>query len=100
MKLELMIDGKKKMFTTNFVSARHFRQLMEYDSKIDYTDLAVEDADELVGFVCEVFNNQFSPDEFYDGIPSHELISTIGDVFYFIRTGETPERVKESDTGK
>lgn len=98
MKLELIIDGEKKIFTTNFVSGRHFRKVMEYDSKIDYSNIGIDETDELVGFVCNVFDNQFTVDEFYDGIPSHEVISTITSVFIYVRTGKTPEEL-ESEEG-
>lgn len=98
MKLELQIDGENKIFTTPFVSGRHFRKVMEYDEQIDYSDVNVEQTDELVGFVCDVFDNQFTVDQFYDGIPSHKVISTVSDVFIYVRTGKTPEEL-ESESG-
>jgi|SRR5690625_175106 len=99
MKLELIIDGEKKIFTTNFVSGRHFRKVMEYDEKIDYSDIGIDETDELVGFVCEVFDNQFTVDEFYDGIPSNQVISTITEVFIYVRTGKTSEELEKEQTG-
>ena len=96
MELQLIVDGKEKIFTTPFVSARHFRKLMEFDEKIDYMDLRVDDIDELAGFVCDVFGNQFTVDEFIDGVASHELIPTITKVFSFVRTGKVP---KEEELG-
>lgn len=99
MKIELRIDGETRIFTIPFVSARHFRKLMEYDSTIDYTDITVPDADELVGYVCDVFGNQFSVDQFYDGVPSHKLIEYIFDVFFFVRTGEVPKPIADDDPG-
>ncbi|MGM8213571.1 phage tail assembly chaperone G [Virgibacillus sp. W0430] len=100
MKLTLLIDGKKKIFTTSFVSARFYRKLLEYDQTIDYTDMNLDDYDEVVGFVCNVFDNQFTVDEFYDGIPSHELIQTLLDVFSYVRTGEVPKKEKGNEQGK
>src|SRR5690625_4363687 len=90
MKLELIIDGEKKIFTTNFVSGRHFRKVMEYDSKIDYSNIGIDETDELVGFVCNVFDNQFTVDDFYDGVRAHEGVSTITSVFIYLRAGKTP----------
>lgn len=95
MKLELMIDGEQKIFTTPFVSARSFRKLLEYDQTIDYEDMEVDDYDELIGFTCDVFGNQFTVDNFWDGIPSHMVVSTLLDVFAYVRSGEVPK--KESD---
>lgn len=95
-------DGKREesIYKIPFVSARHHRTLREYDATIDYSDLTVEQTDELVGFICEVFGNKFTVDEFYDGIPSHELFTTIGDVFYYIRTGKDPAELEGNDEGK
>ncbi|WP_156290788.1 phage tail assembly chaperone G [Oceanobacillus salinisoli] len=99
MKLELKLNGETKIYTTSFVSARQFRKLMEYDQEIDYSNLSLDDVDELAGFVCNVFDNQFTVDEFYDGIPSHKLISTILNVFIYVRTGKEPELKKENEEG-
>lgn len=98
-------DGKREesIYKIPFASGRHHRQLLEFETKIDYTDMSLEDTDTLVGFVCDVFGNQFTVDEFYDGIPSHKLISTIGDVFYFVRTGKDPAELEDeskNDEGK
>ncbi|WP_017797565.1 phage tail assembly chaperone G [Oceanobacillus kimchii] len=93
------VDGENKrkesIYKIPFVSARHHRKLLEYEQTIDYTEMTLENTDELVGFVCDVFGNQFTIDEFYDGVPSHELVSVIGDVFFYVRTGKDPKEVKE-----
>lgn len=96
-------ERKESIYKLPFASGRHHRKLMEYEMTIDYTDMELEDTDELVGFVCEVFGKQFTPDEFYDGIPSHKLISTIGDVLYFVRTGKEPAEIEtetKNEAGK
>lgn len=103
MKLTLYKQNKDKLeesiYTAPFVSGRHHRKILEYDQTIDYSDVDLDQTDELIGFVCDVFGNQFTVDEFYDGIPSHELISTITDVFVYVRTGKTPEELKEENEG-
>ena len=92
------IDGeikvKEKVFTIPHASAKHYRQLLKFDETIDYSNMGVEEHDELVGFVCDVFQNQFTVDEFYEGIPAHETVKTLIDVFAFVRTGKTPEQLK------
>lgn len=95
MKLELVIDGENKIFTTPFVSGRAYRKLLEYDKTIDYTDMDTDDYDELIGFTCDVFGKQFTIDNFWDGVPSHEVVSTLLDVFSFIRTGKTEKELEE-----
>jgi len=103
MKLVLMIDGKEKIFTVSFVSGLMLRKLMQMDERIDYTDLSVDEYDELAGFVAEVFGNQFTADEFLDGVKSFKTLSVVGDVFSFVRTGEDPQSrnkpVKEDEEG-
>lgn len=96
MKLTLLIDGKEKIFTTPFVSARAYRKLLEYDQTIDYTDMGLDEYDEIVGFICDVFGNQFTIDDFYDGLPSYELNNVLLDVFAYIRTGETLKKDNDS----
>lgn len=98
MKLELLIDGETKIFTPPFVSGRAYRKLLEYDETIDYSNMGADDYDELIGFACNVYGDQFTIDNFWDGIPSHEVVSTLLDVFEFIRTGEDPKKKKEDDS--
>lgn len=90
-------DGKTKLeesiYTVPFANARHHRKILEYDATIDYSDMSLDQTDELVGFVCDVFGNQFTIDEFFDGVPSHKLIETITDVFIYVRTGKTKEEL-------
>src|SRR5690625_629139 len=102
MNLTLRVGEKDKIFSAPFVSARYFRKLMEFDETIDYTDLDLKTTDKLVAFVCEVYGNQFTVDEFYDGIPSHELISTITNVFYYVRSGKDTKELKDegNEVGK
>lgn len=90
------------VYTIPHATAQHYRQLVKFDEVINYTEMSVEEYDKVVGFVCEVFRNQFTVDDFYEGIPSHKLIDTIVDVFSFVRTGKTPEEIKslENNEGK
>lgn len=47
---------------------------------MDLNNLDEEGLDTLIRFVCEVFNNEFSVDDFYDGIEISEMIPTIKNV--------------------
>ncbi|MGN8647884.1 phage tail assembly chaperone G [Gracilibacillus sp. HCP3S3_G5_1] len=103
MQLTLYINEKEKIYDIGFVSGLHFRKVNEFDETIDYSDISIEEMDKLVGFVCDVYGNQFDINEFYEGIPSHQVISTITDVFVRVRTGKTPEELekesKENEEG-
>jgi hypothetical protein len=79
MQITLFINGEEKTFTVPFVKARMFRRALEITKKHDLNDVDVETLDVLVSYVVELFNNQFTIDDVYDGVPADKLISTILD---------------------
>lgn len=91
------MNGEQKVseqvFTIPHATSVHYRQLLKFDETINYADMSVDDYDKVAGFVCDVFRNQFTVDELYEGVPSHELIPTFTRVFTFVRTGKTPEEL-------
>lgn len=97
MNLELYLNENTKIFTTPHVSAIHFRKLMEYDQTIDYMNMSLENTDELAGFVCSVFGDQFTVDDLYEGVSSYQLMPLFLDVFSFVRNGKDPQ-TRNQDT--
>lgn len=89
--LKLRIDGEERTFSAPFIPAKYYRKMLEFDQEIDYFNMTLEDYDKVVGFVCDVFGNQFTIDEFYEGIASHKLNETILIVFAYVRSGEVPK---------
>lgn len=79
MKLTLLIDGKEKTFTQNFISGRMFRRTLEISKKFQDGQIDVETLDIAVDYVVDLFGGQFSRDEFYDGIEAGKLIPTVVD---------------------
>lgn len=78
MEITLRINGEHKTFTTDFISGRMFRRSIEMQKHFKSgTDLDEQTLDEMVGFVVDAYGKQFTIDQFYDGIPSDQLISTI-----------------------
>lgn len=77
MKIELIVNGEIKTYIPCFISGRLFRNAIRMQRKVQETGLSVETLDELVGFVVTVFNNQFTIDDFYDGVEAKELFPTI-----------------------
>ena len=76
--IKLVIDGQEKTFTQPFVSGRILRLTIEQDKKI--TENAeqepfdnIKDMELAAEYVSTVFNNQFTPQQFEDGIPSHKF---------------------------
>ena len=79
MQITLRINGEDKTFTQDFISGRMFRRAIEMQKHFrdGAASLNENTLDEMVGFVVEAYGKQFSIDEFYDGIQSNKLISTI-----------------------
>ncbi|MED1603055.1 phage tail assembly chaperone G [Alkalihalophilus marmarensis] len=89
------VQVKEEVHAIPHATGLHFRKVVEFDASINYTDLSLEEMDKVVGFVCEVFRNRFTVEDFYEGTPSHQLISRIGEVFTFVRTGKTVEELQK-----
>lgn len=79
MQITLFLNGEEKTFTVPFVKARMFRRALEIYKKYDLNDIDVETLDILVSYVVELFNNQFTIDDVYDGVSSDKFVSTILD---------------------
>ncbi|MDF2534414.1 MAG: hypothetical protein K0R18_571 [Bacillales bacterium] len=80
MEIKLLINDKEKTFKNLFVKGRMLRRALEINKKMDFSKLSEEDLDGLVDYVCEVFNGQFSRDNFYDGIEVGDMVPTIQNV--------------------
>lgn len=77
MEIKLRIDGKDKTFTADFISARMVRRTIEVSDGINFESLKPEELDKLIDYVVELFGNQFTRDDVYDGLSSKDLLSTI-----------------------
>jgi hypothetical protein len=77
MNLTLKIDGEEKHFVSGFVPAILYRRLLEMNKRVDYNNLSPEEMDELVEVVRNLFNNEFTIDEFYNGLSVKQLVPTI-----------------------
>lgn len=70
---------EKKTYIAPHVKARMVRKALEMSDKIDTKNMKPESLDEMVGYVVEVYGKQFTIDDFYDGIDSDKMLSTIMD---------------------
>lgn len=94
MKITLMIDGKEKTFEQKFVSGRMLRKTIELDGGFEklkdeastinekgekeYNDDRydrLKDLELTSEYIAEAFNNQFTADEFMDGVEAHKMIA-------------------------
>jgi hypothetical protein len=75
MKVTLNIAGKAKEYQTPYISGLVYRQYMLLSEKVDYLKEAptVEQMDDLIALIVTAFNNQFTVDEFYAGLPIEVL---------------------------
>lgn len=76
MQITLQVETKKRTYTPKFVSGRMFRRTLEV-SKVLQNGLGEDELDAAVDYIVELYGNQFTRDELYDGIAAQELIPTI-----------------------
>lgn len=79
MELVLKIDGQDKAFVAPFISGRMFRRTLEIRKKTDFGAVDETTLDKLVDYVVETYGNQFTRDQYYDGIPAQKVLTTILD---------------------
>lgn len=77
MKLTLLINNMETNFTAPFISGRMLRKTLEFQKNNDLSNIGVELLDTMVDYVVELFDKQFTQDQFYDGIASTQLVPTI-----------------------
>jgi hypothetical protein len=81
MNLTLRIDGQERKFVSSFIPALAYRQLLEMNKRMNFNDLSADELDEIVNLIRGIFENQFSVDEFYDGLPVQQLGPTMMEAF-------------------
>lgn len=76
MQITLNIKGKDRSFTAPFVSARKLRTTiaMSNDLKDKVQDETM--VDNMVNYIVDIFGNQFTSDDFYDGYAADKVIET------------------------
>jgi hypothetical protein len=95
MNIKLKINGEERTFVSTFISARSFRQVLEMNKRMDFNNLSPEDMDEIVGLIRNIFNNEFTVDEFYDGLPVQKLVPTMKETFQTINGTANGEKTEK-----
>lgn len=76
--LTIEIDGKEKKFVTpRKIKGSLWREAAMVAEEIEHQELLITDLDSHIQFVCNVFNNQFTIDEFENGVDARDLIKII-----------------------
>ena len=73
MKIDIKIDGHEKTFTTTFISGLVYRKYIELSEQGALTNLTLESRDKVVELIVEAFNQQFTTDQFWNGIDAREV---------------------------
>lgn len=83
MQIILRINKEEKTFTNEFIKARVFRNALKMNEKMrnEGNEISVETFDEMIGFVVNVFDNQFTVDDVWDGLEAGKLNDEIMRVF-------------------
>lgn len=76
-----MINGKEKTFTIPFVSGMVWRKFIELRSNMDMRDLKPEQIDQLVELIVYAFGNQFTLEDFYNGVPHDKVLIRFDELF-------------------
>lgn len=78
-------DGKEERFVSpEFVPGGLFRRAADVAELIENNAVTSDDLDAVIGFVCDVFENKFTIDEFEDGIDARKMIDTLYGVVNFV----------------
>ncbi len=96
MKITLLINEEEKTFGVEFVKARMFRRALEMSTKMDFNNLTAESLDDLIQFVCDLYNKQFTIDELYDGLHASKLMPTLTQAMEYV----VGSAGSDSDKGK
>lgn len=87
--LTLLIENKEKTFTIPFVSGLIWRNWIELQEKAENINLLTsKEIDGFVNLVVLAFDNQFTLEQFYQGIPFDQVMKTVDSLFVPEGTGE------------
>lgn len=86
----------KKYWTPAFIPFTKVREAMELAAEMEQNDTSktAESMDKLADFVTDVYGNQFTKDELYNGLHAPEAIPTIQQQIIFIAQGQQSDGTK------
>jgi len=77
--IKLIIDEKERSFNSGFISGRRTREALAMSGQIEGKKQDETMLDEMADFIVDLYKNQFTRDQFYDGIASDKLIGEFTD---------------------
>lgn len=85
MEIKLIINGEEQIFRNDFVSAKMLRKSFRLTDALGELEksssLTIEDAafNQINDFMVELYDNQFTAEEFENGISHKEYMNTVGE---------------------
>jgi hypothetical protein len=73
--MELILGNNT--FVAPAPKARMVRKAIEITEGVNFEDMKSTDLDNLVSYIVDLFNKQFTIDDIYDNMAASELISTL-----------------------
>jgi len=90
MKFTLIVNGEEKIFTVPFIKGRVLRNALKLNKKLGEKELLDDETlDELIIFICSVFDNQFTLDDVLDGLPAQGMFVALQGVLMDVVTMAT-----------
>ena len=75
----MQITLREKNFIAPAPKARAVRKAIEITEKVDFNNMKAADLDNLVDYIVQLFDKQFTIDDIYDGLEADKLIPTLMD---------------------
>ena len=79
--ITLLINDEEKTFQIPFVNGMVLRKFVEMKTRMDMSNLSPKELDELVGLVVYAYKDQFTLEEYYEGVPHDEVMALIDELF-------------------
>ena len=98
MSIELIQEVKDngELVTQEFKSPTFipFSKLMKDTKQLEKLEdkSEMEAMDEMMQVICDLYNNQFTPDQLMDGLHAPDAVRVIRENIEFISTGELPKK--------
>ena len=89
--IKLLINEEEKTFQIPFVNGMVLRKFIEMKTRMDMSDLSPEELDEVVGLAVYAYKDQFTLEQFYEGIPHDKVLETVDELFLPTSKGQSEE---------
>lgn len=73
----MQIKLNDKTYKTKVIKAKIVRKSIEISETVNLDKLSTSDLDRLVEFIVEVFDNQFTVDDIYEGLDAKDLVPSL-----------------------